>query len=229
MSDIAGRMAPQIAARWLQNDSGGSGVLISGAAGIPPITVCILGSGTVGISAARAFLGHGARVIMLDQSLPRLQAVDERFEGRVTTMMSYDFNIERMLRHAHVLVTAVLEPGARAPILVTREMIRVMRPHSVILDIAIDQGGCLETSRPTTHSNPVFIEENVLHYCVPNIPSVVARTATHAYLNAAWPYGLQLTNMGVQKAIEANPDLMRGVAVHNGQIVSEKLAALLRG
>jgi alanine dehydrogenase len=227
LSEIAGRMAPQIAARWLQNDGGGSGVLISGLPGIPPIDVCMLGAGVVGLNAARAFVGLGARVFVLDNDLARLQYIDEQFGGRVVTMISYDFNIARVVKFAHVLVTGVLEPGARAPILVTRQMVRAMRPRSVILDITIDQGGCVETSRPTTHDDPVFVEEGVIHYCVPNMPGVVARTATHAYLNAAWPYIQALANLGTQSAMEADPALRRGVMVHDSQVLNKNLAMLL--
>ena len=229
LSEIAGRMAPQIAARWLQNDSGGRGVLISGLAGHPPAKVCILGAGVVGISAARAFLGLGARVTLLDRSLARLRYADERFHGRVSTMVSYDFNIASAVSRAYVLVGAVLVPGQRAPILVTREMVRSMRPRSVILDISIDQGGCVETSRPMTHRDPTFVDEGVIHYCVPNMPGIVARTATHAYLNAAWPYIQMLAGMGTEAAIEADPALRRGAVLHNGHIYSEHLAALIEG
>jgi len=227
LSEIAGRMAPQIAARWLQNDGGGSGVLISGVPGVPPIEVCILGAGVVGLNAAQAFLGAGARVYVLDQSLQKLQHVEQRFAGCITTMISYDFNIAKSVRRAQVLVGAVLMPGERAPILVTREMVRTMRPRSVILDISIDEGGCVETSRPMTHDDPIFIEEDVIHYCVPNMPGVVARTATHAYLNAAWPYIQLLANKGTLAAMEIDPDLGRGVAVHGGAIHSPHLATLL--
>ncbi len=227
LSEIAGRMTPTIAARWLQNDSGGSGVLISGAAGIPPVDVCILGAGVVGVNAARTFLSLGARVHLLDRDLDRLRMVEERFGGLVVTMMAYDFNLARVVRHARVLVGAVLIPGAKTPILITREMVRSMRPRSVILDISIDQGGCVETSRPTTHADPVFIEEDVIHYCVPNMTSVVARTATHAYLNAAWPFIQALANEGTQAAIDKDQALRRGVAVHNGQVLNQNLAVLL--
>ena len=227
LSQIAGRMSPQVAARWLQNDGGGSGVLISGLAGIPPINVCIIGAGVVGVNAAQAFLGLGARVFILDADMERLQYIDERFAGHIVTMVAYDFNIARVVRFAHVLVGAVLQPGARAPILVTREMVRSMRPRSVIMDISIDQGGCVETSRPTTHADPVYIEEDVIHYCVPNMPGVVARTSTHAYLNAAWPFIQQLANKGTEAALADDSALRRGVAVHNGRIYNKNLAMLL--
>jgi alanine dehydrogenase len=229
LSEIAGRMAPQVAARWLQNDGGGSGILISGIAGIPPIDVCILGGGTVGVNATRAFLGLGARVFVLDKDLERLQEIEQLFEGRAVTMVAYDFNIARVLQFAHVVIGAVLVPGHRAPVIVTREMVRTMRPRSVILDISIDQGGCVETSRLMSHADPVFIEENVIHYCVPNMSGVVGRTATHAYLNAAWPYIQKLANEGTQAAIDGDPDLKRGVAIHDGEIVNKDLAVLLRG
>lgn len=227
LSEIAGRMAPQIAARWLQNDGGGSGVLLSGLPGVPPTNVAILGAGVVGLNAARTFLGLGAHVYVLDKSLERLQYVEREFGGQVTTMVAYDFNIAQVVRFARVLVGAVLEPGARAPVLVTRQMVRTMRPRSVILDISIDQGGCVETSRPTTHEDPVYVEENVIHYCVANMPGVVGRTATHAYLNAAWPYIQQLAAAGTDEAINADPALMRGVVVHDGTVTNKSLALLL--
>jgi alanine dehydrogenase len=229
LSEIAGRMAPQVAARWLQNDGGGRGILISGIAGIPPIDVCILGGGVVGFNAARAFLGLGARVFVLDRDLPRLEEIERYFEGRVVTMVAYDFNIARVLSFAHVVIGAVLVPGMRAPVIVTREMVRSMRPRSVIMDISIDQGGCVETSRLMSHADPIFVEEDVIHYCVPNMSGVVARTATHAYLNAAWPYIQKLASEGTQTAIDHDPALMRGVMIHDGQVVNENLTTLLMG
>ncbi len=227
-SQIAGRMIPQVAARWLQNDGGGKGILISGLPGIPPIDVCIIGAGEVGFNAAKTFVALGAQVIVLDKDLSRLQEVDQLLGGRVVTLMAYDFNIARTIAFADVLVTAANEPGARAPILVTREMLKTMRPRSLIIDVSIDQGGCLETSRPTTHDSPVFVEEGILHYCVPNMTSVVARTTTHAYLNAAWPFIQQLANQGTQAAIEADPALRRGVLVHEGEIVNPNLAMVIK-
>lgn len=229
LSEIAGRMTPQIATRWLQNDGGGSGVLISGVPGIPPIKVTIIGAGVVGVNATWAFLRSGARVSVLDIDLEKLQMIDERFEGCVDTMISYDFNIARAVQRSTVVIGAVMVPGARSPILVTREMVRSMRPRAVILDISIDEGGCVETSRPMTHDDPVFVEEDVIHYCVPNMPGVVARTATHAYLNAAWPYIRLLANAGTGAAIESNADIARGVPIHNGEILSPRLNALING
>jgi alanine dehydrogenase len=229
LSEIAGRMLPQIAARWLQNDGGGNGYLIGGLAGIPPIDVTILGAGAVGLNATRAFYGLGARVSVLDCNLERLELIDERFGGRVTTMVAYDFNIARALKKAKVLVGAVLVPGERAPVLVSREMVRSMHPRSVIIDVSIDQGGCVETSRLTNHTDPVFVDEDVIHYCVPNIPGVVARTSTHAYLNAAWPFIQELANQGAEEAIGADSALQRGVAVHGGQVVSQRLMRMMEG
>lgn len=227
LSQIAGRMAPQIAARWLQNDGGGSGVLISGIPGVPPIDVAIIGAGVVGMNAADAFHRMGARVFLLDNSLEKLQQIEERYDGRIVTMVAYDFNIERVVKFAHVVVGAVHVPVERAPVVITREMVRTMRPRTVLMDFAIDQGGCVETSRLTSHANPVFIEENVIHYCVPNVPGVVARTATHAYLNAAWPYCQQLAYGGVEAAMQDNAALRHGVAVYNGEVLNPSLARLV--
>jgi alanine dehydrogenase len=227
LSEIAGRMLPQIAARWLQNDGGGNGFLIGGVAGVPPIEVAIIGGGTVGVNAARTFHSLGARVLVLDTNLRRLQYLDRLFEGQVATMVAHDFNIEKVCTFANVLVGSVLQPGDRAPVLVTREMVRSMRPRSVIIDVSIDQGGCVETSRLTNHFDPVFIEHEVIHYCVPNISGVVARTATNAYLNAAWPYIQLVANEGVEKAIELSPDLSFGTLVHAGKVRTERLAAMM--
>lgn len=220
LSEIAGRMIPQLAARWLQNDGGGRGILISGITGTPPADVGILGAGIVGVNAARTFLGLGARVIVLDKSLERLRYIDTHFNGQVTTMLAYDYNIARVLTFANVFVAAVLVPGERTPVVVTRKMVSAMRPRSIILDIDIDQGGSVETSRPTTHHEPVFVEENVIHYCVPNITGVVARTATNAYLNGAWPYIEKLVSEGFA-ATENDSALKRGVVAHDGALFNK--------
>ncbi|MEE9618247.1 MAG: alanine dehydrogenase [Anaerolineae bacterium] len=225
MSEVAGRMAPQLAATFLQSDHGGRGVLISGVPGIPPARVAILGAGVLGTNAARTFLGLGADVFVLDRNLERLREIDQEFDGRVTTMVSYPFNIARVARFAEVLVGAVLVPGARAPIIVTREMVRSMKRGAVILDFSIDQGGCVETSRLTTLRDPVFIEEGVVHFCVPNVPGAVPRTATHAFNNAVWAYLRYVAEVGPEQALEEMPDLARGVATRDGEIVNEPLAA----
>jgi alanine dehydrogenase len=169
-------------------------------------------------------LGAGARVVVLDHDLAKLQRLDELLAGRVTTMVSHSFNIRKVVTFADVLVGAVLVPGARAPILVSREMVASMRPRSLIMDISIDQGGCVETSRPTTHGTPTYVEENVIHFCVPNMSGVVGRTATHALNNATWPFVQQIVRNGLDAAIKAIPALARGVATRNGQIVNPALA-----
>ncbi|MBI5666495.1 MAG: alanine dehydrogenase [Chloroflexi bacterium] len=207
LSQIGGRMAAQIAAQCLQNDNGGKGILLGGVASVPPADVVIVGAGVVGTNAAHSFLGMGARVIMLDHDLRQLQAIQERFGGQVTTMVSHDFNLARVCKFADVLVGAIQVPGHRPPRIITRDMVRSMRPRSVIIDMSIDQGGCVETSRPTQHDEPTFIAEDVIHYCVPNVPGVVGRTATHAFLNAAWPYILRAVDEGVQASIESHPTL----------------------
>lgn len=222
LSQIGGRMAAQIAAGLLQNDRGGNGVLLGGVPGVPPAEIAIIGAGTVGTEAARAFLGLGAHVTLLDRDLARLQASDAHFDGRVVTLVSHPYNVERVCKYADVLVGAVLVPGERAPVVVTRAMVRRMKPRSVILDISIDDGGCVETSRPTTHDQPTYIEEGVIHCCVPNLPGVVARTATYAFLNAAWPYIHAIATHGVEAAIDSHPALRRGVVTHAGQMADGK-------
>ena len=225
MSEVSGRMAPQLAATFLQSNYGGRGVLLSGVPGIPPARVAILGAGTLGTNAARAFLGTGASVHVLDLDQDRLHEIDSLYQGGVTTMVSYPFNIARVARFAEVLVGAVLVPGARAPICVTRKMVRSMRRGAVILDFSIDQGGCVETSRPTTLRDPVYVEEGVVHFCVPNVPGAVPRTATHAFNNAIWPYIRRIAEVGLDAAAAESPALTRGIAVRHGKIVNDALAA----
>ncbi|HJW83070.1 MAG TPA: alanine dehydrogenase [Anaerolineae bacterium] len=229
LSQAAGRMAPQIAGTLLQNDRGGKGILLAGVPGVPPAEVVIIGAGTFGTAAARAFLGLGASVYVLDRDLANLQRIDDIREagGRAITMVSHPFNVRKVARFADVLIGAVLVPGARAPIVVTREMVRSMKPRSLIMDISIDQGGCVETSRPTTHRDPTFVDENVIHYCVPNMTAVVARTATHAFNNAAWPYIQEVARSGLEAALASLPALARGVATREGRIIHEALAASL--
>ncbi len=225
MSEVAGRMAPQLAATYLQSNYGGRGVLLSGVPGIPAARVAILGAGVLGLNAARTFYGLGAAVYVLDHNLEKLRQVDDLFQGRITTMVAHSFNIARVARFVEVLIGAVLVPGARAPVLVTREMVRSMKKGAVILDFSIDQGGCVETSRPTTLRDPIFIEEGVVHYCVPNAPGVLPRTSTHAFNNAAWPYIRAIAENGLERAMAELPALARGVATHEGRIVNEALAA----
>jgi alanine dehydrogenase len=222
LSQAAGRMTPQLAATFLQNNGGGKGILLGGVPGVPPAEVVIIGAGTYGTAAAMSFLAAGASVYVLDHDLGRLQYLDSISShfGRLVTMVSHPFNIRKAVRFADVLVGAVLQTGERTPIVVTREMVKSMKQRSVIMDIAIDNGGCVETSRPTTHRDPTYIEENVIHYAVPNMTSVVARTATHAFNNAAWPFMREIANKGLYKALESLPALRFGVVLHEGDVVN---------
>lgn len=217
LSQIGGRMAAQIAAKLLQNDSGGKGILIGGVAGVPPAEVVIVGAGVVGKYATRAFFGMGAHITVLDKDLNALRLVHEHMPG-VVTMSSNPHNLARACTYADVLVGSILQPGDRAPIIITRSMVKTMKPRSIIMDISIDEGGCVETSRPTTHEYPTFVEEGVIHYCVPNIPGVVARTATHAFLNAAFPYIEEIANKGVESACADNPAIALSIATYHGEI-----------
>jgi alanine dehydrogenase len=227
MSQLAGRMLPQVAGTLLQNDRGGKGILLGGVPGVPPAEVVILGAGTLGVNAARAFRGSGASVYMLDHDIASLQRMDETFGGQVVTMVSHSFNLRKVVSFADVLVGAVLVPGMRAPIIITREMVRSMRPRSLIMDLSIDQGGCVETSRPTLHSTPTFVEEGVIHYCVPNMTGVIGRTATHALNNATWPFVQQITRLGLDEAIRVSPALAAGVNTRDGKVVNQALAQTL--
>jgi alanine dehydrogenase len=222
LAQIGGLMTPQIAARLLQNEGGGKGILLGGVVGVPPAEVVILGAGIVGSCATQAFLGMGAHVTLLDINQNALQNNLNRFPS-IVTMFSNPVNIARACTFADVVVGAVLVPGERAPVIVSRNMIRSMKPRAIIMDLSIDEGGCIETSRPTTHDHPTFIEEGVIHYCVPNIPGVVARTATHAYNNSALPYIQQLADLGVETAIAKNPAIAKGVETHNGKLVGLSL------
>ena len=197
-SQIGGAMVAQIAARLLQNNWGGKGILMGGVPGIPPAEAVIIGAGVVGTYATQMFLGMGAHVTVIDHSFPALQKIWDRFPN-IVTVLSTKRNIERSVAYADVVVGAVLNPGQRAPILITREMVRSMKPRSVIMDVSIDEGGCVETSRPSTHEHPVYIEEGVLHYCVPNIPGTVARTATHAFVNCAMSYIMEIAGAGCKR------------------------------
>jgi alanine dehydrogenase len=218
LSQIGGRLSAQIGARMLQNNSGGKGILLGGVAGVPPAEVSVIGAGVVGTSAAKAFLAMGAHVTVLDTDLGALQKILDHIPG-LTTMVSNSLTISRVCTYSDVVVCAILIPGERPPIIVTREMVRSMKPRSVIMDISIDEGGCVETSRPTTHEHSHYIEEGVIHYCVPNIPSVVARTSTYAFLNAAFPYIQEMANRGVDAAISRDPALERAVNTHQGRLV----------
>ncbi|WKZ38457.1 MAG: alanine dehydrogenase [Anaerolineales bacterium] len=217
-SMICGTMVSQIAARLLQTNRGGKGILLSGLPGVPPAEVVIIGGGTVGTSATKTLLSTGAHVTIIDRSMPALEKITERFSG-VVTMISTKRNIERATAYADVVIGAVLVSGQRAPIVVTREMVRAMKPRSVIIDVSIDQGGCVETSRPTTHDNPTYLEDNVVHYCVPNIPGVVARTASHVFVNAAIPYIREVANQGIDAVMKSHPNIEAAINAHGGKLL----------
>ena len=220
-SEIAGKMVPQLAGRLLER---GRGTLLGGIPGIPPADVVILGGGTLGYHAARALRGVGATVYILEKRPRRLAELDKYFNGGVVTALATRANIEKYVRFADVMVGAVLESGARAPILVTREMVRSMEPGSVILDFSIDHGGCVETSRLTPSEDHVYLEEGVWHFCVPNASSLVARTATHALTNAALPYLKSMVIHGLAESLRAMPDLAHGACTHAGVVTQTHLA-----
>jgi alanine dehydrogenase len=229
LSQLAGRMIPQVAATLAQNNYGGAGFSLGGVPGIPPADVVILGAGIVGRNAARSFLGLGANVHMLDCSLEALQRIDREFSSRVNTLVSYPFNIHKICSIANVFVGAILVPGAPSPVVVTREMVQQLHSRSIIIDSSIDQGGCIETSRLTTHSNPTYLEEDVIHYCVPNMTGVLGRTATHAMSNATWPFITQIAEIGIKESLKKNPALNNGVYLHQGKVVKQVLTNALEG
>lgn len=229
MSIVGGKMAPQIAAKLSQNNFGGKGILLGGVPGVPPAEVIIIGGGTSGSAAASTFIGMGATVYVLDKDQETLQQIDKEFRGRVITMVSHSFNLAKVCKFADVIVGAILVPGARTPQIITRDMVKSMRPRSILIDMSIDQGGCAETSRPTTHSNPTYIDEGVIHYCVPNMSGVLGRTATHALNNATWPYIKNIAEIGIDKALETDQSLMRGVYTHRGRVVNPFLDNVLEG
>lgn len=226
-SVVAGRMAPIIAGQLLESMSGGRGILLSGIPGVPPAAVVILGAGVLGTNAAQAFHGLGAELTVLDKDLGALQRIESCFGGRLATMIATPYNVAKAVAFADVLVGAIAVPGERAQLVVTREMVRSMRPGSVIIDFAIDSGGCVETSRPTNHVNPYYVEEGVIHYCVPNAPALVARTASYGLSNAVLPYLQQMGELGVEKALDTCVELMRGVNTRHGQLVHPAISAAL--
>ena len=217
LSQIGGRLVAQIAARLMQNDQGGRGILLGGVPGVPPAEVVIIGAGVVGSTAADSFARFGAHVTLLDSDLRRLQELYERSSNAIVTLLSTPYNIARSCQYADVLVGAILVPGKRAPTVVSREMVRSMKPRSLIIDMSIDQGGCVETSRPTHHGSPTYEEEGVIHYCVPNMSGVLGRTATYALFLGAYPYLEALAKHGIEDAIDEVPGLELGVATRRGK------------
>lgn len=219
MSEVAGRMATQQGAKYLEKPMGGRGILLGGVPGVLPAKVMILGGGVVGTQAAHMAAGLGADVTILDISLDRLRYLDDIMPQNVTTMMSNEYNIQELLPKVDLIVGAVLIPGAKAPHLITRDMLKEMRPGTVVVDVAVDQGGCIETCKPTTHADPTYVVEDVLHYCVANMPGAVPYTSTIALNNATLPYGLQLAEKGWKKACEDNKELALGLNIIKGDVV----------
>ena len=224
MSEVAGRMSIQEGARCLEKPKGGKGILLGGVPGVKPAHVLVLGGGVVGTQAALMAAGLGAHVTIADISLPRLRYLAEIMPANVDTLMSTSYNIEELLPHTDLVIGAVLIPGAKAPHLITRDMLKLMQPGSVLVDVAIDQGGCFETSHPTTHAEPVYTVDGILHYCVANIPGAVPFTSTLALTNATLPYAVTLANMGWEKACEENEDLRKGLNIVNGKVVCKAVA-----
>lgn len=226
MSEVAGRMSIQEAAHCLEKAQGGAGVLMGGVPGVSPAKVLVIGGGVVGLNAARMAMGLGANVTILDKSLPRLKRIDEIYGDRLNTLYSTEDTIEHQLRQADTVIGAVLIPGAAAPKLVTQDMLALMKPGSVLVDVAIDQGGCFATSKPTTHENPTFVVDGIVHYCVANMPGGVARTATFALTNATMPYALALADKG-PRAMKDDPHLLDGLNIHKGQVTYSAVAEAL--
>ena len=224
MSEVAGRMATQEGCYFLEKPRGGKGVLLGGVPGVKPARVFVIGAGVVGTAAARMAAGLGADVTICDISLPRLTYLADVMPRNVKTLMSSEYNIREELRHADLVIGSVLIPGAKAPKIVTRDMLQLMEPGTVMVDVAIDQGGCFETSRPTTHEDPVYYVDGILHYCVANIPGAVPRTSTLALTNATLPYAIQLADKGWRRAAQENPELALGLNVVEGKVVYKPVA-----
>ncbi|MEM9684196.1 MAG: alanine dehydrogenase [Pseudomonadota bacterium] len=224
MSEVAGRMSIQVGAHFLEKEQGGAGVLLGGVSGVEPAKVCVVGGGVSGVNAARMAMGLLADVTILDISLPRLDELDMMYGGRLNTVYSTVDSIEEHVTQADLVIGAVLVPGAAAPKLVTEAMIKQMRAGSVLVDIAIDQGGCFETSHPTSHDEPVYRMHDVIHYCVTNMPGAVARTSTDALNNATLPYTIKLANDGYKKALAEDPHLLEGLNLYQGRVTYEAVA-----
>jgi alanine dehydrogenase len=219
MSEVAGRMAIQEGAKYLEKPMGGRGILLGGVAGVKPANVLILGGGIVGIQAAKMATGMGANVTIVDVSLPRLRYLEDVLPANADTVMSNEYNIRALVPHADLIIGAVLIPGAKAPHLITRDMLKIMKPGTVLVDVAVDQGGCIETCSPTTHENPTFVIDGIVHYCVANMPGAVPYTSTLALTNATLPYAIQLANKGWKKACIENEELKLGLNVVEGKVV----------
>jgi alanine dehydrogenase len=224
MSEVAGRMAVQVGAHYLQKPEGGRGVLMGGVPGVLPAKVVIIGGGVVGVNSIKMAVGLGSNVTVLDKNLERLRYLDDIFGAKIKTLMSNDYNVQEACANADLVIGAVLIPGASAPHLVKRHMLATMHKGSVIVDVAVDQGGCIETTKPTTHSNPTYYVDDVLHYCVANMPGAVPRTSTFALTNATLPFAVRLANKGFKDAIAKDAHLKAGVNTYGGHITYEAVA-----
>ena len=224
MSEVAGRMSVQVGAAYLEKERGGRGLLLGGVPGVPPANVCIIGGGIVGTNAAKIAVGMGAKVTIVDLSLNRLRELDDIFNGKLFTLASNSYNVSRATQEADLVIGGVLIPGAAAPKIVTKEMVAKMKKGAVIVDVAIDQGGCIETARPTTHSNPAYTVDGVVHYCVTNMPAAVPNTSTLALTNATFPYVLKLAQQGTKAAILGDDGIRDGVNTYNGTLTCEPVA-----
>lgn len=224
MSEVAGRMSVQVGAAYLEKERGGRGVLLAGVPGVPPASVCVIGGGIVGTNAAKIALGMGAKVTLIDLNLDRLRELDDIFNGRLATLASNSYSVSHAVREADLVIGGVLIPGAATPKIVTREMVSHMKKGSVIVDVAIDQGGCIETARPTTHSDPSYEVNGVVHYCVTNMPAAVPNTSTLALTNATFPYVLKLAQHGAREAILRNDGIRDGVNTYEGTLTCEAVA-----
>ncbi len=224
MSEVAGRMSVQAGAKYLEKTHKGRGILLGGVAGVKPANVLVLGGGIVGTQAAKMAAGLGANVTIMDVSLPRLRYLEDIMPANVDTLMSNEYNIREMIKTSDLIVGGVLIPGTKAPRLITRDMLKTMKPGTVMVDVAIDQGGCFETSHATTHADPVYIIDDVVHYCVANMPGAVPYTSTLALTNATLPYAIQLANKGWQRACRENQELFLGLNVVHGEVVYKGVA-----
>jgi alanine dehydrogenase len=224
MSEVAGRMAPQEGAKYLERTMGGRGILLGGVPGTEPANVIVLGGGIVGTQAAKIAAGFGAKVTILDNNLYRLRQLDDIMPKNVTTMMSNPYNIRKVIQTADLVIGAVLITGAKAPKLIRKEMLKTMKPGSVIVDVAVDQGGCIETTKATTHEDPTFVVDGVIHYCVANMPGAVPFTSTIALTNATLPYAVELANKGWEKAIQNSKELKMGLNMVDGLVTYKGVA-----
>ncbi len=224
MSEVAGRMSVQIGMHYLEKTNGGFGKLLSGVPGVLPAKVTVIGTGVVGINAAKIAMGAGAEVTIIGRNPSQLRMIDDTFNGRIKTLFSSPYNIEKAVAETDLLIGAVYITGSSAPKLVTRSMVGKMKTGSVIVDVAIDQGGCIETSRPTSHQNPVYVDEGVIHYCVTNMPGAVPNTSTMALTNATLPYLLTIAKHGIESAASKNEPLRKGINTHKGMLVNKDVA-----